>query len=81
LVKGDTSSIKTDILKIPLWLKIERRGEKFTTFHSVDGQKWQEIGTDTLKMHPHAVVGLVVTSHDATQAATAQFDNLTFTKR
>lgn len=79
--KSETSAIKTDVLKIPQWLKIERRGEKFTTFHSADGQKWTEIGSDTLKMHPHTVVGLVVTSHEVTKPATAEFDNLTFTKR
>jgi regulation of enolase protein 1 (concanavalin A-like superfamily) len=77
----DTFSTKIPDQAFPHWLKIERRGNKFTTFHSVDGQTWQEIANDTIKMHNHVLIGLVLTSHDPNKAATAEFDNLTYTKK
>jgi serine/threonine protein kinase len=77
----DTLSTKVMDQTFPRWLKIERRGNKFTSFHSADGQAWQEIANDTVKMHPHALIGIALSSHDANKAATAEFDNLTYTKK
>jgi eukaryotic-like serine/threonine-protein kinase len=69
---------------IPLWLKIERRGDVFTTFHSADGQKWEQVGSDTLKMHPQTLIGIALSSHDPKdefKPATVEFDNLSYTKK
>jgi hypothetical protein len=69
---------------IPQWLKIERRGDVFTTFHSADGQKWEQVGSDTLKMHQHTLIGIALSSHDPKdefKPATAEFDNLSYTKK
>jgi serine/threonine protein kinase/regulation of enolase protein 1 (concanavalin A-like superfamily) len=78
---SDSTSVKIQEQNPPHWLKIERRGEKFTTFHSIDGQNWQEVASDTLKMHPHTMVGIAVTSHNPNKPATAEFDNLKYTKK
>lgn len=78
---NDTTSVKHPGQSVPHWLKIERRGNTFTTFHSVDGQKWNEMASDTLKMEQHLLVGVVVSSHDPAKPATAVFDNLTYTKK
>jgi eukaryotic-like serine/threonine-protein kinase len=78
---ADTTSVKIEGQDPPRWLKLTRQGDKFTTYHSIDGQTWQEIASDTLKMHPHTLVGIVLSSHDVTKVATAEFDNLTYTKK
>lgn len=78
---NETTSVKLPGQSVPHWLKIERRGEKFTSFHSVDGQKWEEVASDMLKMQPHLLVGFALSSHEPTKPATAEFDNLTYTKK
>ncbi|HET6409693.1 MAG TPA: hypothetical protein VFG14_17525, partial [Chthoniobacteraceae bacterium] len=78
---SDTTSEKKPGFDLPRWVKIERRGEKFTTFHSADGQKWEEIAADTVKMHTHTLIGLVLSSHDDSKTATAEFDNVSYTKK
>jgi serine/threonine protein kinase len=81
LSNNDTTSIKLTDQVIPQWLKIERRGDAFTTFHSVDGQNWEPVGSDTIKMHPQTLIGIALSSHDPEKPATAEFDNLTYTKK
>jgi regulation of enolase protein 1 (concanavalin A-like superfamily)/Na+-transporting methylmalonyl-CoA/oxaloacetate decarboxylase gamma subunit len=78
---ADSTSVKIEGQDSPHWLKMERRGDKFTSFHSTDGQDWQEIASDTLKIHPQTLIGITVTSHNASKSATAEFDNLTYTKK
>jgi regulation of enolase protein 1 (concanavalin A-like superfamily) len=77
----DTTSIKLLDQVIPQWLKIERRGDVFTTFHSVDGQNWEQVASDTLKMHTQTLIGIALSSHDPDKPATVEFDNLSYTKK
>jgi regulation of enolase protein 1 (concanavalin A-like superfamily) len=61
----------------PLWLRIIRLGQQVTAATSFDGQSWSVIDTDTVALGVTAWVGLAVTSHDASQTATAVFDQVT----
>jgi hypothetical protein len=60
----------------PVWVRLERRGSTVTGFQSTDGVTWTAVGTATMA-GATLYVGLEVTSHDASQAATAVFDNVT----
>jgi subtilisin family serine protease len=66
-------------LSAPVWLRITRIGQTVTAATSFDGGSWNVIATDTIALGASAFVGLAVTSHDATQAATATFDNVSVT--
>ncbi len=63
----------------PKWVRITREGNTFTGYYSADGVSWNLIGSDTVVMSDPVIIGLGVTSADANQDNTAQFDNFLFT--
>lgn len=60
----------------PHWLKLTRSGNTFSAYESPDGTTWTLVGTDTISMATTAYVGLAVTSHSTSSAATCTFDNV-----
>jgi hypothetical protein len=54
-------------------------GQTVSAATSVDGASWDVIGSDTIALGASAFVGLAVSSHDATSAATAVFDQVSVT--
>lgn len=80
-----------DALAIPSWVKLERRGDRFTGYHSLDGINWiQQSDTDnagpdsspnpqTIRMPPYVYVGLALTSHAAGLVTTARFSGVEIT--
>lgn len=65
----------------PIWLKMERRGDKISTFQSEDGKSWTNVASESLPLNSTAFVGLAVSSRDLKSTATAQFDHVTLTER
>lgn len=63
----------------PYWVKAVRSGTTVTGFQSVDGVTWVQVGSATIALGSTAFVGLAVTSHNATAAATAAFDGVAVT--
>jgi len=61
-------------VRLPCWLKIERRGRRVTAYRSEDGAAWTALGAATLDLPPTAYVGLAVTSRKNTRLTTARFD-------
>jgi hypothetical protein len=57
------------------WLRLNRVGNVFTGFGSYDGINWTQLGTVTITMPNQIYIGLVVASHNTSQATTAQFVN------
>jgi hypothetical protein len=57
-------------------VKLERRGSVVTAFRSADGVTWSMVGSQTLDLPASFYVGLAVTSHIPSVAATAVFDNV-----
>jgi hypothetical protein len=51
---GDTTNIK--------WIKREHSGDTFTGSHSIDGENWTVIDTQTIVLNPDMEVGIGVTS-------------------
>lgn len=63
------------------WLRVQRRGDQFTAFASMDGISWKVYGIQSLKLPKVVHVGPALTSHNPETAATAQFRNFTETKQ
>ncbi len=64
----------------PTWVKIERVGNMFSSFFSVDGETWVQAGEAMeIEMTDPVMIGFAVCSHNANQATSAQFSNVSFT--
>ncbi|MGH8021816.1 MAG: endo-1,3-alpha-glucanase family glycosylhydrolase, partial [Opitutaceae bacterium] len=59
----------------PRWLRLARRGNTFTGYHSADGSSWVKITSVAIGLPSAAQAGLALTSHNRSTAATAVLDN------
>ena len=57
----------------PAWLRLVRQGRSFKAYSSSTGAAWTLIGNTSINMSSSVYVGLAVTSHDVSQAATSDF--------
>jgi regulation of enolase protein 1 (concanavalin A-like superfamily) len=46
----------------PIWLKIDKTRDHFTSSYSADGRQWIELGKADFNFAAHAVVGVLVAS-------------------
>lgn len=60
----------------PMWVRLERRGSTITASRSTTGSSWTTVGSATISMASTVYVGLAVTSHNASNLATATFNNV-----
>ena len=64
----------------PYWVRVTREGNTLQGYTSPDGETWTPRGdTITLAMADPVLIGLAVTSHNADQATSGEFSNVTFT--
>lgn len=63
---------------LPVWVRIERRGNALYSAASTDGTNWTEV-TNTSVSAATIYAGLAVSSGDNASSATATFDNLSVT--
>jgi regulation of enolase protein 1 (concanavalin A-like superfamily) len=63
----------------PYWVRIQRRGNVFTSYVSADGIVWRDLGSETIAMGGTVQVGLAMTAHSNSQLGFATFDNVTLT--
>jgi len=64
----------------PYWVRIDRSGNNLTGFISPDGETWTQIGDPReVAMSDPVLIGLALTSHNANQATSAQFSNVSLT--
>jgi regulation of enolase protein 1 (concanavalin A-like superfamily) len=73
---GSSESTSGGAYTAPRWVKLSRRGTTITAFVSGDGQSWTQVGSDTFSIGDTLLVGLAVSSHDASVLATGTFDNV-----
>src|SRR4029077_14420046 len=65
---------------LPYWVKVSRSGNSFSSYTSMDGVSWVQVGTSqAISMGSNVYVGLAVTSGSTTALATATFDNVSVT--
>ena len=80
-VAGGSTNKGVGGIKVPVWLKLNRKGDLFTAYYSADGETWQQVGTPrTIEMTEIVHIGLCLTSHNADTIAIAEFDKLTVDK-
>ena len=60
----------------PLWIRLTRAGNVFTSSVSYDGVTFTSLGTATVAMPDSILVGLAVTSHDISKAAEGEYDEV-----
>lgn len=63
----------------PAWVRLSRRGNRFTAYTSNEGTMWTAIGADTISMGRTVEAGIALTSHDVAATATAQFSRISVT--
>lgn len=75
-----TSGISTHtagaFVTAPYWVRLTRLGHTITASQSADGSTWVVVGTETIAFPQTVLVGLAVSSHSTSAAATATFDNV-----
>jgi regulation of enolase protein 1 (concanavalin A-like superfamily) len=76
---GLSTSTASVLGAAPAWVKLVRRGQTLTASRSADGVTWSTVGQATVALTGSVYVGLAVSSHDATRAATVLFDRVTVT--
>jgi hypothetical protein len=65
----------------PRWVRLVRAGNVVTGSVSSNGTTWTVVGRDTITLPASALVGLVVSSHQSAQLATAVFENVAVVAR
>jgi regulation of enolase protein 1 (concanavalin A-like superfamily) len=74
---GSTSTSGTVGGTLPIWVKVTRSGNTFSSYTSADGVNWTPRGTSqTITMAPNVYVGMAANSGSASALATAVFDNV-----
>lgn len=72
-------------LKLPSWMKLERKGDQFTGYQSGDGIKWIRLSSaeadaspnpQTIRMPSSVYIGLALSSHAAGVVTTARFSGV-----
>jgi len=78
--QASANSDSTTAVPAPYWVKVQRTGNDFTGYVSPDGVTWTQLGTAvTINMTGPVLIGLALTSHDASISTGAEFSNISFT--
>jgi hypothetical protein len=77
---GISASALSSAGTAPGWLRLTRTGNMFTGAWSMDGVTWTSLGSVSITMGNAIWVGLPVTSHNASTAAQAVFDDVSIVK-
>ncbi len=66
-----------DYTWVPVWFKIQRAGNAFTGYQSIDGTNWFKVGSSQASFANQCVVGLVGTAQKQDAFNTTVFDHVT----
>jgi VCBS repeat-containing protein len=67
-------------VSLPYWVKLVRSGNNFSSYSSVDGVNWTQVGTtQTILMAANVYIGLAMSADDNTGLGTDTFDNVSVT--
>jgi hypothetical protein len=75
---GSTSQASSSgTVALPYWVKLSRSGSSLSSYTSLDGVNWVQVGSSqTINMGQNVYFGLGVTSGSTSSLATASFDNV-----
>lgn len=72
---GNAELVKREKVDLPVWLRLQRDGNRWQALHSADGKSWIPFAELDAAMTPgHA--GLAVLSHDTSRLCIARFDHV-----
>lgn len=74
---GGTYSSAKILVAAPYWLRLERDGNTFTGYCSLDGSSWVTVGSANIAMDNDLYIGMGVTSHNTGTLCTATFQHVT----
>ena len=60
----------------PVWLKLVRRGQEISGYHSADGADWTLIASEQIALPAQAMIGLAVCSANPAAICTATFERI-----
>jgi hypothetical protein len=72
---GWTSFARVENVAAPVWLRLVRSSNSFTGSYSTNGTTWLAVGTFNVNIASNVPAGLVVSSHNVSELATATFTN------
>jgi hypothetical protein len=67
-----------DYTWLPAWFKLERAGDVFTGYQSVDGRNWFKVGSARVALSSACPVGLAVITGSRDRSITNAFDHVSF---
>jgi hypothetical protein len=74
---GSTSEPGVVSATLPYWMKVTRSGSTFSSYASLDGVNWVQLGaSQSISMAQSVYVGLAANSGSNSALATATFDNV-----
>jgi regulation of enolase protein 1 (concanavalin A-like superfamily) len=73
---GTSTSTAGAFAAAPYWVRLDRIGSTITAYQSTNGTTWTLVGSDTFTMGTTVYIGLGVSSHTTSSAATATFSNV-----
>jgi hypothetical protein len=74
---GSTSQASSGSVTLPYWVKVVRSGSALSSYSSLDGVNWVQVGTNqTINMGQNVYVGLGVSSGNTASVATSTFDSV-----
>jgi hypothetical protein len=78
---SNNATLEQNALRIPVWVKIERKGDLFNAFYSPDGVTWTPMvfNRNEISMPDCVFIGLAVTAHDGRKTAEARISHVTIT--
>jgi regulation of enolase protein 1 (concanavalin A-like superfamily) len=76
---GSSDSTAGPSTNPPGWVRLVRKGDLFTAYYSTNGVTWQLVDSDSIPMGDTVYVGLPMTSHRNSVAATGTIDSVTVT--
>ncbi|HTV48118.1 MAG TPA: hypothetical protein VMG59_06705 [Phycisphaerae bacterium] len=76
---GSSSNHQIPGITLPVYVMIQRQGDKFTGYYSKDGTTWTQIETLTVHMNNSICVGMMLVAHSKTQSCAATLDKVTIT--
>lgn len=79
ITNGGKSSQQLPVLPSATWLRIQRSGNTFSFYTSVNGVNWTPAGSATVAMNSCVYVGLFAESINVNTTTTATFNNVTVT--
>lgn len=64
----------------PVWFKLQRSGDVFTGFQSIDGKNWFKVGSSTVSLAQDCLVGMAISTQKQDGLNTSVFDHITTDK-